>query len=563
MARVANSRIRFLLLCIVLTFGVLLVREAWLATVRASALSSMAQSQTKTPIVLPAGRGTIFDQLGTPLALREQATTVYVDPHQVRNATREAVAAARVLGVKPLPIYRALEQRSLAFVYIARKASHDKAATLAKLNLPGFHFYAEEKRIYPQGQVAAPVLGYAGIDNVGLAGLELELNKQLTGVPGKETIVRDPFGTPIEIQSTTPAKQGSDVFLTLDHVIQANAEQVLRDTVKKWGAKDATAIVLDPKTGAVLAMATQPGYNANNYATAPAAMQSNHAVGDVFEPGSVFKVVTIAGALSEHLVTPKTAFTLPYSIRVADRVIHDAEHRGTERMTVAQILQHSSNVGAITIATKLLGEARLKHWIHQFGFGKRTGVDLPGESAGILPPYWSGSTIGNVPIGSPAAHDAARRRLGRRHRRRRRDSGLHGRGQDRYRAEAGAARLRDGPLRRDVRRHGAGERSAPGRARHGRRAARRDLRRRCRRARICADRCVRPPVPGGSARQGCPLVDATASAVVCSAGCKPSHPGVLSRGDSHRLSPLPASLGCSVFARQEQERTHGRVHTAR
>jgi cell division protein FtsI/penicillin-binding protein 2 len=399
MARVANSRIRLLLLCIVLTFGVLLAREAWLATVRASALSRLAQSQTKTPVVLPAGRGTIFDQLGTPLALGEQATTVYADPHEVRNPTREAVIAARALGVRPLPIYRALRKRSLAFVYIERKAPHDKAARLAKLNLPGFHFYAEEKRIYPQGTVAAPVLGYAGIDNVGLAGLELELNKQLTGAPGREMIVRDPFGTPIEIQSTVPARQGKDVFLTLDHVIQADAEQVLRETVSKWHAKDATAIVLDPKTGAVLAMATEPGYNANNYPTAPVALQANHAVGDVYEPGSVFKVVTVAGALSEHLVTPHTAFTLPYSIHVADRVVHDAELRGTERMTVAQILQRSSNVGAITIASKLLGETRLKKWIHQFGFGKRTRIDLPGESPGILPPYWSGSTIGNVPIG--------------------------------------------------------------------------------------------------------------------------------------------------------------------
>lgn len=399
MARKANSRIRVLLFCIVLTFGVLLTRSAWLATVRASTLSSMAQSQTKTPVILPAGRGTIFDQLGTPLALGEQATTVYADPHQVRNPTHEAVVAARVLGIKPVPIYNALMQHSLAFVYVARKAPHDKAAILAKLNLPGFHFYAEEKRVYPQGQVAAPVLGYAGVDNIGLAGLELGLNKQLTGIPGKETIVRDPFGTPIEIQSTTPARQGRDVFLALDHVIQANAEQVLRDTVKKFGAKDATAIVIDPKTGGVLAMATEPGYNANNYASAPVAMQTNHAVSDVYEPGSVFKVVTIAGALSEHLVTPKTAFTLPYSIRVADRVIHDAEHRGTQRMTVAQILQRSSNVGAVTIARKLLGETRLKRWIRQFGFGQRTGIDLPGESAGILPAYWSGSTIGNVPIG--------------------------------------------------------------------------------------------------------------------------------------------------------------------
>jgi cell division protein FtsI/penicillin-binding protein 2 len=187
------------------------------------------------------------------------------------------------------------------------------------------------------------------------------------------------------------------VFLTIDHTIQANAEQVLRTTIAQWGAKHATAIVLDPRTGAVLAMAAAPSYDANLSSTR--GLQVNRAVSDVFEPGSVFKVVTIAGALSEHLVTPQTRFTLPYSIRVADRIIHDAELRGTETMTVAQILQRSSNVGTVTIARRLLGETRLKRWIAQFGFGRKTGIDFPGESPGLLPSYWSGSTIGNVPIG--------------------------------------------------------------------------------------------------------------------------------------------------------------------
>ena len=197
-----------------------------------------------------------------------------------------------------------------------------------------------------------------------------------------------------------PARDGRDVFLTLDSHIQANAEQVLAQTVRQWHAKDATAIVLDPHTGAILAMAQEPGYAANDYPSAFAHhLTGDHAVGDVFEPGSVFKVVTIGGALSEHKVTPRTAFTLPYSIHVADRVIHDAELRPTERMTVAQILQRSSNVGAITIAERYLGEAGLKRWMARFGFGRRTGIDFPGESAGLLPSYWSGSTIGNVPIG--------------------------------------------------------------------------------------------------------------------------------------------------------------------
>ncbi|MDX6487340.1 MAG: hypothetical protein QOF43_2493, partial [Gaiellaceae bacterium] len=172
---------------------------------------------------------------------------------------------------------------------------------------------------------------------------------------------------------------------------------VLRQTISQWGAKHATAIVLDPKTGAILAMAEAPTHDAN--ASATKGLQTNHAVTDVFEPGSVFKVVTIAGALSEGLVKPTSTFTLPYSIQVADRRIHDAEERGTETMTVSQILQRSSNVGTVTIARTLLGESRLKRWIKQFGFGKDTGIDFPGESPGLLPSYWSGSTIGNVPIG--------------------------------------------------------------------------------------------------------------------------------------------------------------------
>ena len=397
MARVVNSRIRLLLLTIVVVFGVLLGRAAWIATVRAASLSSFAQAQTKATVALPAGRGTIFDSMGTPLALGEQATTVYVDPHEVTRPRAEAVTAARVLALKPDDVLRTLGTRNTHFVYVARKASPQLASALARKKLPGFHFYGEERRSYPQGSVAAQVLGYAGVDNKGLSGLELQLDPQLTGAAGSQTVIRDPTGRPIAIQSVVPAREGKAAFLTLDHTIESNAEQVLRATVAHWHAKSATAIVLDPKTGGVLAMAMQPGYDANQVASR--GLQGNNAVSDVFEPGSVFKVVTIAGALSEGLVTPQTPFTLPYSIQVADRVIHDAEHRGTETMTVAQILQRSSNVGTVTIARTLLGEERLKRWIRQFGFGAQTGIDFPGESAGLLPTYWSGSTIGNVPIG--------------------------------------------------------------------------------------------------------------------------------------------------------------------
>jgi cell division protein FtsI (penicillin-binding protein 3) len=162
--------------------------------------------------------------------------------------------------------------------------------------------------------------------------------------------------------------------------------------------------VLDPRTGAILAMAVQPGYDANAFPNAPRDLQRNRAVTDTYEPGSTYKLITVAGALSERLVAPSTRFTLPYTIQVADRVIHDAEERGTVDYSVAQILAHSSNVGAITLA-EMLGKDRLASWISRFGFGQKTGIDFPGESAGIVLPKgrWSGSTIGNVPIGQGIA----------------------------------------------------------------------------------------------------------------------------------------------------------------
>jgi cell division protein FtsI (penicillin-binding protein 3) len=399
-ARVVNSRLRLLLLIILLTFAALGARAAWIQTIRASSLAAQAQAQAKTTLTLPAVRGTIYDRLGKPLAIGEQATDVIADPMQIADPRREARIAAKVLGVPIRPLYEKLADRSRGFVYIERKARPGPATTLSKRGLAGFTFQQDERRAYPQGTVAAPVLGYAGTDNTGLGGLELELDKVLRGTPGSATVVRDALGQAVNTTQQRPAENGRDVFLTLDSQIQANAEQVLDQTVRQWHARDATAIVLDPHTGAVLAMATAPGYDANDYPQAFAKkLTANRSISDAYEPGSVFKVVTVGGALSEHKVTPRTAFTLPYSIQVADRRIHDAELRPTERMTVAQILQRSSNVGAITIAERYLGEAGLKRWMSRFGFGRLSGIDLPGESPGILPSYWSGSTIGNVPIG--------------------------------------------------------------------------------------------------------------------------------------------------------------------
>jgi cell division protein FtsI/penicillin-binding protein 2 len=404
MNRLVNRRIRLFLATLALVFGGLLVRATWLQTVRADALSSLAQIQHRETVTIPAGRGTLFDRSGLELALGEQATTVYANPMQITNPRRAALAVERTLGVNADQILPALANRTRGFVYVARQADPAQAAALQRLKLPGFGFYPEERRDYPQRSVAAQVLGYVGTDGNGLSGLELQFDQQLAGRPGKETITKDPSGQVIDVQNQIPEVPGRDVYLTLDHTIQANAEEVLRETVRKWAAKSASAIVLDPRTGAILAMAVQPGFNANSFPSTPSDLQRNRTVTDTYEPGSTFKLVTVAGALSERIVSPRTRFRLPYSLHVADRIIHDAEKRGIVNYSVAQILAHSSNIGAITLA-EMLGRTRLSSWITKFGFGRTTGVDFPGESPGIvLPPdKWSGSTIGNVPIGQGIA----------------------------------------------------------------------------------------------------------------------------------------------------------------
>ena len=402
--RLANRRIRLLVAVFAVVFGLTLLRAFWLQGVRAQAFGRMAASQHRQTVTVAANRGTIYDSTGVQLAIGEQAITVYADPLQIKDAIKVAPVVARILRLDPKQVYERLSDRTHGFVYVARKADAVRAARLQRRHITGLGFYPEERRFYPQHSIAAQVLGYAGVDNHGLSGLEVALDKSLAGREGRETLVRDPFGHVLDSVVSKAARDGSDVSLTIDHNIQAQAESVLRETVRRWGAKDATAIVLDPHTGAVLAMAVAPTYDANSFPAVPRDEQRNRALTDTYEPGSTFKLVTVAGALSTGIVTPRTAFTLPYEIQVADRRIHDAEPRGTETMSVATILSKSSNVGAITLA-QLLGKNRLASWISRFGFGHPTGIDFPGESQGIvLPPgKWSGSTIGNVPIGQGIA----------------------------------------------------------------------------------------------------------------------------------------------------------------
>jgi cell division protein FtsI (penicillin-binding protein 3) len=400
----ANRRIRLILACFVGVFAVALGRAGWLQVVHAASLSAQAQRMHEETTTTPAGRGSILDRAGLELAIGEQTTTIYADPHMVTQPQALAMAAHTILGADANALYPQLLKKTTHFVYVARFADPKLADRFLAKHFLGVNSYPEEKRAYPQNTVAAQVIGFAGTDDRGLGGLEFAYDKKLAGKPGRQTIVRDPAGRAIDVISATPERQGHDVFTTIDSRIQANAESVLRETIHEWGARSATAIVMDPHSGSILAMAQAPGYDANKASNVPQAVQRNRAVTDTYEPGSVFKLVTVAGALSDHLVTPSTTYRLDYSIHVADRTIHDAEQRGTESMSVAQILARSSNVGAITVAEKL-GPEELMRWIGRFGFGKATGVDFPGESEGQVLPLdqWSGSTIGNVPIGQGIA----------------------------------------------------------------------------------------------------------------------------------------------------------------
>ena len=396
----ANRRIRVLAVAFGLLLAAALVRAFWLQGVMGAEYAAMAIVQHRETVTVAAPRGTIFDRNGEPLAIGEQAITVYANPRQVKQPRDVTLAVAKALRLDPATVFPLLTDKSKGFVYLARKVDPEAAAALEKLELPGLGFYPEELRTYPQRRVAAQVLGFAGMDNRGLEGLERSLDKQLAGRSGSQTVVKDSLGRALEVVSTRPELPGKNVRLTIDHQIQANAEAVLAETVRRYDAKAATAIVMDPQTGAVLAMAVAPGYNANRFPTTRADRRRNRAVTDSYEPGSTFKLVTIAAALQEGAVTPRTSFKLAPSLRVADRVIHEAHDRGTVRYSVREIVEQSSNIGTITVAQRL-GEGRLASWIDRFGFGQPTGIDFPGESAGFALPLdrWSGSTIGTVPIG--------------------------------------------------------------------------------------------------------------------------------------------------------------------
>jgi cell division protein FtsI/penicillin-binding protein 2 len=297
-----------------------------------------------------------------------------------------------------------LSDRHKGFVYLKRKLDPGKADQIKNMHIRGIDTMPEPRRRYPHGSAASQLLGMVGTDGGGLFGLERSHERDLSGHPGKREIVRDALGNPVKVADTKPAVRGHDLHLTIDDAIQERSESVLDNVTSRFHAKGATAIVMDPTTGELLALANSPTADANKLAFAPASARQDRAAETDFEPGSTFKPFTVAGALEDNLIQPDTAFNLPPTIDVGGRTIKEAHDRGPEVMSTSKILAESSNVGAVTIGQKV-GPQRLDGWIRQFGFGRPTGLDVPGEETGIVPapPQYSPSSMGNIPIGQGLA----------------------------------------------------------------------------------------------------------------------------------------------------------------
>lgn len=381
-------------------FALVTARAVFLQTVSADVLTEMADEQHVQQVQLPARRGTIFDRNGNELAVGQEKKTIFANPRQIEDPLAVAAQLAPVLKLDQSVLLEKLSRQDSGFEYLVRKVDPETAATVEALNIPSIGFLSEEKRIYPQGHLAAQVIGFAGTDNVGLAGMELQLNDKLEGIGGRQRVVTDAGGNQIEMLSMEEGARGQDVHLTIDNPIQYETEKVLSETVDKWEARGAMAIVMNPRTGEIYAMANVPTMDANAFDTTPEDRRNNGAVTDAYEPGSVFKAVTAASGLEDGVVVPGQTFYLPPTLEFGGYTIEDAYDRGEVTWDLGQILEHSSNIGTVTVAMRV-GAERLNYWISEFGFGQPTGVDFPGEGLGIVESeeHWSESSIGNIPIG--------------------------------------------------------------------------------------------------------------------------------------------------------------------
>jgi cell division protein FtsI (penicillin-binding protein 3) len=404
-ARAPAGRVAALFLILALSFTTVAGRLLQLQLRDAPAYAALARDQRVRRVALPAVRGAIYDRDGSELALSLPARAVYAEPSKV---VEPLATAKRLAPLVDRPVSTLLEALTAkrSFVYLARRIDLPVARRIEALGLPGVGFLDESRRSYPAGRLAAQVLGFVGVDGTGLAGLELRHQDVLAGRPGELVVEQDPLGNRIPQGESrmVPPVPGDDLVLTIDRDLQFQTQRALRRAVQDNGAKGGTIIVMEPTTGEILTMASYPWFNANRAGRTNPQRLRNRAITDVYEPGSVNKVITAAAALELGAMTTREVLPVRDSLRVGPKIFHDAHPHPPVTMTLGDIIAQSSNVGAIKVARKV-GRARLDRYLRRFGFGSRTGLHFPGEAAGILPDVdeWWATGMGTIPIGQGVA----------------------------------------------------------------------------------------------------------------------------------------------------------------
>ncbi len=383
-------------------FLIVLYQLLQLGVFHRSALENFAHKQHRLDIEIPPFRGQIFDRDGKELVTNLKVPSVYAIPRVVASRQREALvrSASQILSM-PSSIVSDRLLRDKSFVWLKRRVGPQEAQKIQALKNHALGIVQEYKRFYAQGDLLAHVLGLCNVDGQGLEGLEFYYNSELQGRAGRRLTKRDALGREIRAQEikTIPAVDGNRLWLTIDPQIQYLTERALDRAFRQWKAKGASAIVMEAKTGRVLAMANRPTFDPNHPESSTAPGRRNRAITDMYEPGSVFKIVTASALLNENKVTPQTEFQCENGkFRYGSKVLHDVHPYGT--LTFEQVIVKSSNIGTVKAASRLAPRT-LEAYIDAFGFGKPTGIDLPGEAPGFRRPAseWSKTSPYNIPIG--------------------------------------------------------------------------------------------------------------------------------------------------------------------
>jgi cell division protein FtsI (penicillin-binding protein 3) len=402
---------RLLVLLVVMVLGLtgVMTRLSVLQVREGGSYEERGYSQRLHTFTLPAQRGSILDASRQPLALSVEARDVYADPRFVEDPGATAATIARVMDLPVASVRRSLTADG-SFSYVGgpagRQVDLSVAERLEAMQLPGIGFLPVPKRSYPDGPLAAQLLGYVNIDGEGIAGLEYQYQSTLQGTPGELRQEMSPSGQPIAygVDEMSAPVPGDDLVTTLDRQFQYQVQAALAAAVKSNHAKGGTVIVMDPHTGDVFAMASYPGFNANAFAQADDEARRNSALVDAFEPGSVNKVITAAAAIQEHAVPLNRRFEVPDHMMVSGFTIHDSHPHPTEEMTLGDIIAQSSNIGAAKVAQQV-GKPAMSSYLARFGFGRTTGTGFPGETPGVVPPLaeWGDANLATIAYGQGLA----------------------------------------------------------------------------------------------------------------------------------------------------------------